>query len=309
MKELDLIGAKYHLLDLSEFPQSMNVGLHYKNGDSNNFILDRADGQSIDLRDFRVGWWRRPQPFTMHTDIKKSTYLQFAYNECFEAFSGLWPALNIFWINPPNLNQVGSYKVYQLKVAQDSELKIPQTLVSNSYQKALEFIQRHGPEKTICKAFSATEKDWRETRLIQSKELQNLHNLQYAPVIFQEYIEAFVDLRITIIGDQIFPAAIYSQESSYKVDMRMDWKNTRTEAFEIPNGVKEKLLLFMKKMGLVYGAVDMRLKPDGEYIFLEVNPAGQWLFVEERTGQAITSAFAKFMYDKAICGGRNLNSV
>jgi glutathione synthase/RimK-type ligase-like ATP-grasp enzyme len=56
--------------------------------------------------------------------------------------------------------------------------------------------------------------------------------------------------------------------------------------------VKADLLKIMRALGLVYGAIDMRLTPDGRYVFIEVNPAGQWLFIEERTGQKITDALA-----------------
>lgn len=45
----------------------------------------------------------------------------------------------------------------------------------------------------------------------------------------------------------------------------------------------------------MYGAIDMRRSPDGAYTFLEINPAGQWLFIEEKTGQPISEAIAAWM--------------
>ena len=111
-------------------------------------------------------------------------------------------------------------------------------------------------------------------------------------MIFQSYIEADVDLRITIVGDKIFAAAIHSQDTSYKVDFRMDIGAAKVEAATLPSDVEAKLLALMRRLCLVYGAIDMRRRPDGSHVFLEINPAGQWLFIERQTGQKITEELA-----------------
>lgn len=144
----------------------------------------------------------------------------------------------------------------------------------------------------ICKAFSATETNWRETRLVGEEELANLGNVRFAPVIFQRYIEAAYDLRITVVGGEIFPTAIYSQETAYAIDCRIDIGRARIEAVSIPEPVQTKLHTLMDALGLVYGAIDMRLQPDGTYVFLEINPAGQFLFIENVTKQPIAHSLA-----------------
>ena len=156
----------------------------------------------------------------------------------------------------------------------------------------------------IYKAFSATETEWRETRLLREEELAQLENVKYAPVIFQSYIEADVDLRITVVGDKIFPAAIHSQDTSYKVDFRMDIGQARIESATLPTDVEAKLFALMNRLGLVYGAIDMRRRPDGSHVFLEVNPSGQWLFIERSSGQPITAALAELLQDKDGQGAR-----
>lgn len=96
-----------------------------------------------------------------------------------------------------------------------------------------------------------------------------------------------------MVGSELFAAAIYSQETAYPVDFRMDMQRARTEPVTLPDGVRDRVLALLRRLGLVYGAVDMRLTPDGEYVFLEINPAGQWLFVEQRTAQPITRAVVR----------------
>jgi glutathione synthase/RimK-type ligase-like ATP-grasp enzyme len=114
-------------------------------------------------------------------------------------------------------------------------------------------------------------------------------------VIFQEYVPADVDLRITVVGKRVFAAAIHSQETDYPTDFRMSLGQAEVEAVELPREVEERLLALIDRLGLAYGAVDMRRTPEGEHVFLEVNTAGEFLFVEERTGQPIARALAELL--------------
>ena len=291
MDELRAKSKDYFLLDMSTFPQEMVLALAY-NGNGGDFRL-RRNGQEISLADCRAVWWRRPGYFVPDPTISRESHVQFIYGECGEAFAGLWHLMPASWINHPKRDEVAGRKVYQLKVAHDVGLLTPQTLVSNDVAEARAFIERMGSGRVIYKAFSATQAEWRETRLMGQAEMELLDSVRFAPVIFQEYIEAEVDLRITVVGDQIFAAAIHSQDSAYKFDFRMDMPSVKVEAVKLPDEIESKLLEFMRHYGLVYGAIDMRKRPNGEYVFLEINPAGQWLFIEGRTEQKITAALAE----------------
>jgi len=300
--ELRKQGAPVTLLDLSQFPQQMRLAMHYVDSDR-IFSLQLPDRTRLDLSECKAIWWRRPQPFTLHPSITRDAYRQFALNESQEAFAGLWQLLNAFWINHPPQDEAAHRKPYQLHVAQEVGLAIPRTLISNDPERVREFVAAQHYTRTIYKAFSATAQDWRETRLLRKEEVDLLENVQYAPVIFQEYIDAQYDLRVTVVGDAIFAAAIYSQQTAYKVDFRMDIANARIEAVRLPPTVEAQLHELMVRLGLVYGAIDMRLTPDDRYVFLEINPAGQWLFVEQRSMQPITATLA------AILVAQNLESV
>lgn len=293
--ELTRLGARSHLLDLSGFPQRLGLSMRYdSNGGSFAFGCDES---SLDLEDCGAIWWRRPQSPDISPNIPRTSHRQFAFNESVEALQGLWHALQPFWINDPAKDHVAQRKAYQLRVAQDVGLTVPVTLITNCSAAAKEFVSRHGRNRVIYKSFSALEHEWRETRLLAENEVQLLDNVQYAPVIFQEYVEATVDLRVTVVGEQIFAAAIHSQDTSYKVDCRIDISNARIEAVDLPGEVQDRLHALMKELGLVYGAIDMRRTPDGRYIFLEINPSGQWLFIEHYSKQPITQAMAQKLYD------------
>lgn len=301
LAELERLGVDCRLLDLSAFPEQLKLSVRYDGGRAGNFQLSWPDGGTVDLTDVRAAWWRRPQPFGLSPAITRPVHRTFAYNECQAAFAGLWSAMDVFWVNEPTRDDVAARKAYQLQVARVVGLTIPETLITNDPIEARAFISEFGHQRTVYKAFTATQYEWRETRRVRVEELDSLNQVRHAPVIFQEYIEAGVDLRITVVGEDVFAAAIYSGESSYEVDYRVDMNAARTEPHDLPDQVRERLLALMRALGISYGAVDMRLTPDGCYVFLEVNPSGQWLFIEQRTGQPITAALARLLAE----GGSN----
>jgi glutathione synthase/RimK-type ligase-like ATP-grasp enzyme len=293
--ELERLGGHPVIVDTSLFPDRARLIARYETCEhcrERVFLLELDRGR-IDLGDVGAAWWRRPQHPAPSPRLIRQDHQVFAVNETYEALRGLWHALDVIWINDPGRDDVAHRKLLQLRVAQQAGLAIPSTLVTNDVAAARAFVDAHGYRDVICKAFSATEQQWRETRLVGEQELAALDNVRYAPVIFQEYVPADVDLRVTVVGDRIFPAAIHSQQSAYPVDFRMDMANTRIEPDELPWEVSERLLDLMQRLGIVYGAIDLRRTPDGRHVFLEVNPAGQWLFVELATGQPIAEAVAR----------------
>jgi hypothetical protein len=291
LERLNSRGVQAALLDLSQYPRYSHLTMRYGRDATQNFSFRQPDANAaIPLSSCRVAWWRRPQPIELHPEVTDASHKFFARSEIHEALSGLWLSLDAFWMNDPTLDEKASHKPYQLKIAQEVGLEIPVTCITSDPEEARAFVREHGPERTIYKIFTATEEAWRETRIVKPEEIELLDNVCYAPIIFQEYIPAELDLRVTVVGDNIFPASINTLRLNYKVDYRMELGVAQVEPFELPPDVASRLKALMKRLGLVYGAVDFRLTPDGRFVFLEVNTAGQWLFIEERTGQPITEA-------------------
>ncbi len=293
--ELERGGAEAILLDLSRFPTELGLAVGYDGARSASLLY--PGGEVLDLGGCGAIWWRRPQPFATHPELARTSHASFAYAESLEAFGGVWQTLDAFWVNDPARDEVAARKVYQLAVGRSVGLETPATLVTNDPARARAFVDERGHASTVYKTFSATPQEWRETRVLRAEEVALLDAVRYAPVIFQEYVPG-VDLRITVVGDQVFPAAIHAEETSYPVDFRMDIASARIEPAELPDDVQAGIRKLMDALGLVYGAIDMRRRADGSHVFLEINPAGQWLFVEERTGQPITAALASLLADR-----------
>ena len=289
-RELRAAGTPYHLYDTARFPTRSSLSLGYGSG-THSVLID--GDKLIDLQDVRAVWWRRPQPFQLHAEVSGEAVRNWTYGEATEAFEGRYRVLDTYWINDPSQDLIASRKAYQLKVAAAVGLRIPHTLITSEPVRARAFTDELGHDRTVYKPFKGTEEVWRETRVLRREELALLDNVKYAPLIFQEYIEATADLRITVVGDRLFPAAIYAARSKYPQDFRMDLGNCPIKATELPRPLEKRLLKLMRQLGLVYGAIDMRLTPQGDYVFLEINPAGQWLFVEQVTGQPIARTLAE----------------
>ena len=287
---LDAAGHEVLLLDLAELPDRATLTLDYDHGAGERLELGRAGG-TVDLGQATAVWWRRPQAASPST-ITDPDVMAYTMNEWQEAINGLWQLLDARWVNDPVRDDVAARKALQLRVAAELGLRVPRTLITSDPQRAAAFVEAEGVGRTIYKSFSCTWELWRETRLVDEEVLAQLDSVRLAPVIFQEYVEADVDLRVTVVGDHIFPAAIHSQQTDYPIDFRMSIGQATVEPAELPEEVEDGLRRLMERLGLVYGAIDLRRTPEGEHVFLEINTAGEFLFIEERTGQPIAAALA-----------------
>lgn len=144
---------------------------------------------------------------------------------------------------------------------------------------------------------------WRETRRLRPQDADLAAAVRWAPVIFQRYVEAEADIRVTAIGGDLFFAAADVRTAAYPTDVRLNL-DTAYAAHLLPESVAALLRRMMNELGLRYGAIDLRLTPDGRYVFLEINPAGQFLYVEQATGQQIAAALAALLASADRSGAR-----
>ncbi len=282
------------LLDLSCLPAQAGLTIDYADPRRPAIEYQLAGAPPIDLGRTTAVWWRRPQAADV-SGIEGFDARLFTANEWNEAMNGLWLLLDVPWCNPPAQDEMASRKAYQLQVAAEVGLSVPATLVTSDPDRARAFITRHGLGRTIFKTFSATHEVWRETRLVRDEEFELLDTVRMAPVIFQEYVEAEADIRVTFVGDRIFAAAIDASATDYPVDFRMSLGQATTSPTVLPPDVEARLRALMHRLGLVYGAMDLRRTPAGAHVFLEINTAGEFLFIEERTGQPISQAIADWL--------------
>jgi glutathione synthase/RimK-type ligase-like ATP-grasp enzyme len=287
-------GRDVFLLDIADFPNDATVSVDFGEPAMPRATVNHRDHGSVDVSGASAVWWRRPQ-FVRLEEITDDDARGFAHGEWHEALHGLYALLECPWMNPPQADELASHKAHQLRVASTLGMRVPDTLMTSDPEAARAFIERHGPGGTIHKIFAATYKVWRETRVVREQDLALLESVRLAPVIFQERIPAVADVRVTVVGGEVFPMAIDTRHTGYDVDFRINMARARTSAIALPDDVVEFLHRLMDRLGIVYGAVDFRLTPEGEYVFLEINPAGEFLFVEQGAGHPITDAVAGWL--------------
>lgn len=195
-------------------------------------------------------------------------------------------------------------KMLQLAVAKSIGAKVPDTCYAN-YKSAFENLcSKHEmlSLKTINNdsIFVEGEKEY----VFYSQKCKSADLMKQAPEAFsqtacylQNYIDKKYELRITVCCNDIVACKIDSQiqgETTGKIDWRQGYDyNLRQEIVEIPDSVKELCLSYLKKMKLNFGCFDFIVTPDDEYIFLECNPNGQWLWIELETGFDISEIVAR----------------
>jgi glutathione synthase/RimK-type ligase-like ATP-grasp enzyme len=280
------------LLDLSEFPQSLTLSMEYDD-DRRRFLLRRSGGYTLQLDKVRAVWWRRPREFVLPTAMTNAKHRQLAISEAGTAFQGLYHSMDALWVNDPRRDYAAGHKPFQLTLAQRIGLEIPPTLMTNDPDEARDFWRRHDGN-VIYKQFLALPDAWRETRRVRPEEAELFAEVRWAPVIFQRYVDADADIRVTAVGEELFAGAADVRALTYTTDVRLNL-GVAYRAHQLPDDVAARLRRLMRELGLLYGAIDMRLTPDGRYVFLEINPAGQFLYIEQLTGQKISAALAALL--------------
>ncbi len=234
---------------------------------------------------------------------------EFATEEIDHALRGLWASLDCYWISEPERIRQASWKGEQLLRARRFGFEVPQTLITTDPDEAREFFYRCGKQMIFkvmsdpyLGALSLHRKDpelqadpyQATTTLVTEADLDMLDSVRVAPCLFQEYVPKRVELRITVIGDEIFAAEIHSQEHA---ETSIDWRNHDIDipylAVTLPPLAAEKCLALVKSYGLNFSAMDMIVTPDDRYVFVENNPNGQFIFVEHKVPElAMTDALA-----------------
>lgn len=280
----------FTVVDTAWFPS--RLGLTVEAGAAGfEFGFRHPDGNDVNLLAVGAVWYRRLRPLGLDPALADGVSRLFAWSESNEALLGTWYSLECFWMNPPLADEAAQRKLRQLQLAQRVGLNIPETLVTNCPEEARRFIEAHGPGRVIRKAFRNIAEAPRETALVEPVDLERIDTVRFAPVIFQTFVPADLDLRTTVVDGEMFTAAIRSAPD-HQVDYRSGLGSATVTPYRLPDDVAARLQHLMDLMGLTFGAVDFRVTPEGEHVFLEVNPAGEYLFACDRTGQPVPEAIA-----------------
>ncbi|HVR96356.1 MAG TPA: hypothetical protein VMW27_07070 [Thermoanaerobaculia bacterium] len=254
---------------------------------------------------FDTVWLRRPTPAVLPDSLHPGDR-PVAQRECQEFLSSLYflTAPDAFWVNPLASRPRSELKAVQLHEAARAGLTIPPTLVSNDPARIRRFLGEH--RETIYKPFHPAQWDSEDrvailwTNDITAEDLPSDDTLRLTPGIFQVKVPKAHELRVTIMGQHVVTARLRSQEIE---GARLDWRaagpQVRVEPDRLPEEVEAACLRLMRSLGILFGAFDFIVTPEGEHVFLEVNPAGQFLWVEEANPELpLLAPFVDFLLSR-----------
>jgi hypothetical protein len=293
--ELRRRGAEYLRFDMSSYPARAAIRVEHGPRASTSWLT--IDGRDYPLHEMTAAWFRRPSRPTT-TPQREAWMTGYATRESEQLLTDLWTQLPARWLPGPQwtIRRAGS-KHLQLATARQVGLAIPPTLVTTDPAALRRFYREHDG-RIIDKAPSSLLARERSNDFVRYTELVNPRDLVYAerlrssPMLFQAYVPKRSELRVTVVGERVFAGEIQSQVTNRT---RHDWRrfdhgHTPHRAHTLPPAVEASCVAIVRALGLAFGAIDLVLTPDGEYVFLEVNPNGQYLWIEHLTGLPITAA-------------------
>jgi len=284
------LSTTAQIIDLSLFPQSA-AGSYKHRADEGVSPTALLGGLSLDR--VRSVWWRRALRSTPPKGLDPQVD-SFRQAECDDFVRGLlWQIPGVQWVNSPSAEQMAANKLVQLSRATIAGLNVPDTLITNDPVEALGFIGGQ-PGKVIFKRTGTSRGPFSETRIFEEQHRVRIDLIKQSPTTFQEYVEPDSDVRIVWAGGSAIAVRIDSRSAANPVDSRLD-NSVKFEEWEIPQDVYLQLSALMADLGLVFGVIDMRLGLDGKAYFLEINPQGQFAYLEIKTGLPMCSAVARLL--------------
>lgn len=243
------------------------------------------------LKDLKSVYFRRaPTIFPNSSNHNDTPYIN---RERRDFFEGLYLTLNAKWINPIFATYMAERKLFQLNAAKNMGFDVPSTIVSNNPSEIKSFIDLHG--KCIIKPISHGLQISKEgafsiyTSEVKDTDFMEKDKLFECPAFVQSRINNYRDIRATVIGNEIFAVEI-EKDKNDDVDWRTPDTKKSYKIHTLPNNLVELMHKLHKAFDLVYSAFDFILTPEGEYYFLETNPAGEWVWLERELGLPISTA-------------------
>ncbi|MEO8405899.1 MAG: MvdC/MvdD family ATP grasp protein [Chitinophagaceae bacterium] len=288
-------------LNTDEF--AIHGRFNYSLSPHTNDISLLIDNKEIHASQISAVWYRKLWDLKIPAELDHTysnifnqeyiTYQQIFFNQL----------AHLPWMNDmPADHKVCKDKFSQLTTAQAAGLHIPETIFSNDPGVIKNFFERcHG--NLIAKLHGSLSKSMEgntpffPTTKITQKDLAMLEDLPYCPMIFQQYILKAYELRIIYVDGDFFTGKIPHEKDV------TDWRTTRGRAiqwerYELPLSVQQSISTLMQQLGLRFGALDMIRQINGDYVFLEVNPQGEWGMLQRDLAYPIGETIAQKLINR-----------
>jgi hypothetical protein len=324
-------GAEYFWFQAELFPSAAAISVEYDRLGFPRRVLDYRQ-QELDLAQV-TAVWNREGTFPDPEAALQGEQRWWTGESCSRFLADLWECLDCLWLpnrpvverdalvfgEPPDARSIfqplgwrapSCYnKLHQLAVAGRLGFTVPRTLVTNSPERFLRFYEECrgqviSKNSTRLKIRRDDELRMAFTNPVQRRDIAGYKAIRHAPVVFQEEVPKKLELRVTVVGNKVFPAAIQSQRS---FRLQHDWRHYHDfgeskyySAYALPPKVEALCVRLLEALGICFGALDLIVTPEDDYVFLEVNPNGQWQWTESYADLPIADAIADLLIRGAI---------
>ena len=258
-------------------------------------LLPNVHGGTIDVRTLNALWVRRVSGFQTLPEGIDAAHELHIRSSMEKALEGL--LVNEFkgrWVSHPVASRLAENKLLQLRAAQKAGVRIPATLVSQHPEQIRSFCAAY-PGAIIKPVSTPRGVEFVSTAVVSQELLENDDSLGLAPTIYQECVPGGRHLRISVIGERCDAALIESEILDWRTDLTIPFSR-----YPLGDDLQRRLQVILRELGLAMGVFDLKLIDNDEPVFLEVNPQGQFLFVEALAEISLADQVAAFLADQAM---------
>jgi glutathione synthase/RimK-type ligase-like ATP-grasp enzyme len=288
-------------INTEDYPFSRTLAIHPNKEPGNDWFVI---GDEPVTRPTAV-WYRRLRTPSKPEAMDEGIHT-FCLQETRATLLGGIMDLGARWMSHPSAVWQAEFKPFQLWKAAEIGLPIPHTVITNDPPKIRQAFGDFDGRMIVKPARSGhVIRGGREFAIFTSQVLKEhldyLESAKLSPAVYQELVPKASDVRVTIVGEKVFAAAIDSQSDPAAM---IDWRQTNNPRLPhrpvaLPDRVKDLLLHMMDELRLAFAAIDMIQTPAGEYVFLEINPSGQWLWLDDMLDLGISDAVAEWLASRA----------
>lgn len=297
VRKLISYDVLFYRLNTEEISQSVFVSLDFE---SQRFTLfDSNLGKCFNLLDFKSVYFRRPE-LPLYKDSELSgKERRFMQTEVAYTLEGIYSILeSAYWISPVWAIRKAENKLYQLQLARKLGIHGPASIATNLPDSFNAFRSNHA-ECIIKPIRSGHIQDDVNPEVVYTNLLTKVptdEQIKICPNYLQEHIYKKYDVRVTVVGNKTYAVRIESQTTEVtKIDWRKGENILPHEVIDLPAHVHDQCIAITNALGLQFGAIDYVIDQNGNYVFLELNPNGQWAWIENITGLDISGAISDLL--------------
>lgn len=267
-------------------------------------VVSKAETNHCLSEEVNVIWNRRPgKPYdgVCPAERPSAAIQRFVNDQWFSWLEALQLIPGVTWINHPQVNSIMESKPRQLLMASKIGFRVPETLVTNDPDEARSLARRHN-DRIVAKALHCPlieepEQDFFVfTSEVHATDIGPEEEIRISPLMFQPSLTPKVDYRVTVVGDVVLPVKVQLEDAGepQQVDWRANKKGLSFRPCDLPNDIEEMCRSYIRTSGLVFGAIDL-VEHGGDFFFLEVNPNGEWGWLQHPHGIPVAEALSHLM--------------